>query len=432
MIRRIQNSKAAHNFVWLVIDRGVRLLIGIFVGSWVARYLGRQDFGLLSYALALIAIFAALTPLGMDAMVVREIIRQPSQGGRWIGTVLGFRACAALAAILLSLGLVAGLRPHEPRAWMLVGVLGVGLLFQSLESGELWFQAHTRMRRLVVPRLLLFLFVSAAKVTAVLCGAGVVWCSLFTAAEQITSGGLTQIFVRKALGPENRILFDAARGWQVMKECWPLAVSALFVVIYIKLDQLILSGMMGDAALGLYAAAIRIPEAANFLPMVLSASLLPSLLRRRSEGAAAYRKARLQFFRLNVTAALLICVPVSLCAPWIIRLLFGPAYAAAGPVLALHVWSLLFIFVGVARGQHLLNEKQTQFPLWYSLLGLVANVLGCWMLIPRFGPMGAAIAIVGSQAVAAFLSSFVHPKTRAVGREQCLALLTPWKFWAVT
>jgi len=432
MLRRIQNSKAAHNVAWLVIDRGVRLSVGIFVGSWVARYLGRKDFGLLSYALALIAIFAALTPLGLDAMVVREIIRRPAEGGRWIGTVLGFRACAALASIVLSLGLVAGLRPHEPRAWMLVGVLGIGLLFQSLESGELWFQAHTQMRQLVVPRLLLFMFISTFKVTAVLCGAGVVWFSLITASEQITSGLLTQIFVRKSLGPENRISFDAARGWEVMKECWPLAVSALFVVIYIKLDQLILSGMMGDAALGLYAAAIRIPEAANFLPVVLSSSLLPSLLRRRGEGVAAYRKARLQFFRLNVAAALLICVPVSLGAPWIIRLLFGPAYAGAGPVLALHVWSLLFIFVGVARGQHLLNEKQTQFPLWYSLLGLVVNVIGCWMLIPRFGPMGAAMAIVGSQAVAAFLSSFVHPKTRAVGREQCLALLTPWKFWAVT
>jgi PST family polysaccharide transporter len=334
--------------------------------------------------------------------------------------------------ILLSLGLVTGLRPHEPRAWLLVGVLGIGLLFQSLESGELWFQAHTQMRRLVLPRLTLFLVVSAFKVAAVLGGAGIVWFSLFTAFEQITSGVLTQIFVRKSLGPANRISFEAARGWQVMKECWPLALSALFVIIYIKLDQLILSGMLGDAALGIYAAAIRIPEAANFLPVVLSSSLLPSLLRRRGEGAAAYKKARLQFFRLNVTAALLICVPVSLGAPWIIRLLFGHAYAEAAPVLALHVWSLLFIFVGVARGQHLLNEKQTQFPLWYSALGLVVNVIGCWMLIPRLGPMGAAIATVGSQAVAAFLSSFVHPKTRAVGREQCLALLTPWKFWAVT
>src|SRR5581483_9950958 len=403
MFRRIQNSKAARNFAWLVIDRGVRLTVGIFVGSWVARYLGRQDFGLLSYALALIAIFAALTPLGLDAMVVREIIRQPSQGGRWIGTALGFRAVAALASICLSLALVTGLRPHEPRAWMLVGVLGIGLLFQSLESGELWFQAHTQMRRLVVPRLLLFLLISAVKVTAVLCGAGVVWFSLITACEQITSGVLTQIFVRKSLGAGNRVVFEASRGWQLLKECWPLALSALFVVIYIKLDQLILSGMMGDAALGLYAAAIRIPEAANFLPIVLSSSLLPSLLRRRGEGATAYRRARLQFFRLNVTAALLICVPVSLGAPWIIQLLFGQAYAGAGPVLALHVWSLLFIFVGVARGQHLLNEKQTQFPLWYSLLGLVVNVLGCWMLIPRFGPMGAAMATVGSQAVAAFL-----------------------------
>jgi PST family polysaccharide transporter len=140
----------------------------------------------------------------------------------------------------------------------------------------------------------------------------------------------------------------------------------------------------------------------------------------------------MRFFRLNVFAALLICLPVSLCAPMIIRVLFGPAYAEAGPVLAVYAWTLLFIFVGVARGQHLLNERQTQFPLWYSLLGLVVNILCCWMLIPAYGPMGAAAASVASQVVAAFLSSFVHPKTRDVGREQWLAMLTPWRFWMTT
>src|ERR1017187_2401631 len=101
MIAQLRNSKAARNFGWLVADRGVRLLAGVVVGSWVARYLGRQDFGLLSYSLALVAIFAALTPMGMEALVVREIISEPRQGGRWVGTVIGFRVAAALAASFL-------------------------------------------------------------------------------------------------------------------------------------------------------------------------------------------------------------------------------------------------------------------------------------------------------------------------------------------
>jgi PST family polysaccharide transporter len=91
------------------------------------------------------------------------------------------------------------------------------------------------------------------------------------------------------------------------------------------------------------------------------------------------------------------------------------------------VWSLLFIFLGVARAHHMLNERQTHLLLLFSGIGLLVNLLGCVLLIPRYGAMGAAVATVLSQLVSALLSSFVHPATRAVGREQCLALLTPWQ-----
>jgi PST family polysaccharide transporter len=430
MLTRLRNSKAAHNFGWLVADRGVRLMVGVVVGSWVARYLGKQDFGLLSYSLALVAIFGALIPLGMDALVVREIIQHPRTGGRWIGTVVGFRAAAAATATLLGISMILVLRPGEQRAWIMVGLLSVGMLFQALESGELWFQAHTKMRQLVVPRLVLFLLMNCLKVAAVLNGAGVIWFSGLTAVEQTLSGGITWMIVRNSLGRENRLLFEAKLGWRVLRHSWPLALSALTAILYMKLSQLVLGGLMGDATLGIYAAAIRIPEAATFLPMVLASSLLPSLLRSRAESPQAYRAARLRFFRINALMALAICLPVSLAAPWIIRVLFGPSYSEAGPILAVYVWSLLFIFLGVARGQHLLNELYTQLPLWFGGLGLLVNLVACLLLIPRYGAMGAAVGTVLSQFVAAFLSSFIHPKTRSLGREQWLAMMTPWRIRA--
>jgi O-antigen/teichoic acid export membrane protein len=420
MITQLRNSKAAHNFGWLVADRGVRLMVGVVVGSWVARYLGKQDFGLLSYSLALVSIFAALTPMGMEALVVREIIMDPRRGGKWLGTVIGFRAMAAVVASLLALSLAVGLRPGDTRAWTMVCTLSVGTMFQALESGELWFQAHTQMRRLVLPRLLLFTVMSVLKITA-----------LLTASEQIVSGGITWVIVRHSLGRDNRLTFIPALGWKVLQKCWPLAISALAVILYMKVSQLVLSGMAGDAALGIYAAAIKLPEVATFLPGVLASSLLPWLMRSRAEGKQAYGAALQKFFRINTLMALSITVPVSIAAPWIIHTLYGAGYSEAGPVLAVYVWALPFLFLGVARGQHLLNELMTQFPLWFSVAGLAVNLVACLVLIPRLGPMGAAMATVISYMAAAFLSSFVHPKTRDVGRKQLLAMLTPWKLRTV-
>lgn len=426
----LKANEAVHNFSWLAIDRGSRLLVGVVVGGWVARYLGQQGFGLLSYALAFVGIFSALTPLGMDALAVREIIREPGQGGGWVGTVVGFRAAAAGVFALLGVLLIAVLRPGDVEAWLVVGILSLGTVFQALDSGELWFQAHTQMRRLVLPRLGLMLAINALKVFCILRGAGVAWFACLTALEQGVSGILTWLLARRSLGAQNRLSFELTRGWSLLRECWPLAVSALAVVLYMKLSQLVVGQLMGDASLAIYAAAIRIPEAALFLPVILSSSLLPALLRSRARGAGPYRRARLRFFRLHALLATAICLPLTFGAPWIVRWLFGPAYAAAAPIMAVYAWSLLFVFIGVARAQHLLNERLTQLPLWFSVLGLAVSLAGCFLLIPRWGAMGAAIATVGSQCVSAFLSSFLHPATREIGREQWLALLTPWRLRA--
>lgn len=430
LIGRIRRSPAGQNFGWLAVDRGVRLVVGLLVGSWVARYLGQAGFGLLSYALAFVGIFSALAPLGMDALAVREIIRAPEQGGRWIGTVIGFRALAALVFALLGCALIVVLRPHDVQAWSLVALLSMGAIFQALDSGELWFQAKTQMRRLVMPRLLLMLGMNALKIYAILRGAGVIWFAAFTALEQVIGGALTWLFVRRSLGADNRPFFETARGYALLRECWPLAVSALAVVLYMKLSQLVVGQLLGDASLAIYAAAIRIPEAALFLPVILSSSLLPSLLRSRAQGVHAYRVARLRFLRMHALLALAICVPVCLGAPWIIHFLYGDAYRDAAPVMAVYTWSLLFVFLGVARAQHLLNERQTHLPLWYSVLGLLVALVGCFVLIPRWGPMGAAAATVIAQLVSAFLSSFIHPTTHEIGREQWRALLTPWRIHA--
>jgi O-antigen/teichoic acid export membrane protein len=242
MIARLKKSAAARNFGWLVADKGVRLMVSVVVTGWVARYLGKQNYGLLNYSMALVAIFAAVTPLGMDALIVREIILNPKRGGTWIGTIMGFRGAAAVIASFLAFGLVFGLRNTDPLAWMLVFTLSIGTMFQSLESGELWFQAHTQMRRLVVPRLVLFLCMNVLKITAVLRGAGVVWFSVLTAMEQMVSGGISWVIVRRSLGKDNKLSFDSSYGWKVLRNSWPLAMSALSVVLYMKLSQLVLAG----------------------------------------------------------------------------------------------------------------------------------------------------------------------------------------------
>jgi polysaccharide transporter, PST family len=426
-LNRLMTHPGVRNFAWLACDKVARVGVSIFVVSWTARHLGIAEFGLLSYVTVWVAIVSNVAALGMDALVVRDFIHRPAESNQLLGTVLLFRGTAcAIFAVLAALACLF-LRADEPRAAWFVAILALGAVFQSLEAGELYFQARLQMRLLVLPRLALFLGINILKLILISRGAGISAFVVITAIEFAAGGLLTFGLVRWSREGLGTLTISGAKGWQLLQECYPLALSGLVVVLYTRITSLLISGLLDDAALGVYTAATRITEATYFVAGILASSLLPSLLRQRDLGDAAYRAARLRFFRINAALAFLVIVPLSLAAPWLMGALYGSNYAEAALVLRVHAWTILFAFLGVARGQHFLNERQTGWALRFSVWGLILNVLLCATLIPRYRLHGAAWSVVIAYAVSAVGTSFLHSGARSVGREQVWAILTPWK-----
>lgn len=426
LARRARQSSSARNFAWLVADRGIRLLVGIGVTAWVARYLGKTDFGALNYSLAMVMIASAVAPLGMDLLAVREVVRKPSEAGRFIGTIIGFRFCGAL---ILLLGVAVALnlmRPGQSNLLLLLAILAFGVLGQSLESGEIWFQARIEMRRLVVPRLIVYTLCNIVKIGLILKGCSVYWFAVMTSTEQILCGVITCTLVRRALRGSQTLSFSLKEGLGLLSESWPLALSGIAVIIYMKAGLIMIGNLLGNEAVGLYTCAIKVPEVFLFIPMVLASSMLPNLLAAQKAGPASYQAAALRFMRLNAIISLAAVLPMSILAPWIVRFLFGEAFAAAGLSMSIYSWSLVFVFLGVARGQFLLNEKRTFTSFCFSTSGMILNLTLNSLLIPRFGVNGAAVSGVLTYAVAGFLASFALPHTRALGLLQFKALVTPW------
>ena len=207
-----------------------------------------------------------------------------------------------------------------------------------------------------------------------------------------------------------------------------MMVSSLAVIIYMRIDVVMLRAMKGDAAAGVYAAAVKLSEVWYFLPVAVGSSLLPALLRARASGREAYG-ARLQhYFDLSAAIAYGLSVPCALLAPWLIRLVYGASFAEAGPVLALHVWGAVFAFLGVARAHYLFNESLGRLHLLATASGALLNILLNRLLIPSHGPWGAALATVIAQAFVTWGLSFCFESTRWVAWMQTRALLIPFTF----
>jgi len=121
--------------------------------------------------------------------------------------------------------------------------------------------------------------------------------------------------------------------------------------------------------------------------------------------------------------ALAIAIPMTFASDVVVRVLYRSQYEGAGPILAVHIWAALFVFLGVAQGPWSINEGFTRLALFRTVLGAVVNVFLNLIWIPRFGPIGAAIATTASYALSAVLLNFASGRTREIFWMQLKSIL---------
>jgi len=420
-------QKAAANLGWLLAERAVRLVLGAIVGFYVARHLGPTRLGALSYCLALVTLGTSVVSLGMDAVLKRELLQTPDRVSELLASGAVLRLLAGLAVLSVLLGTVlTGVMGTGEESRLLV-ILGLTLFQPALLVPDLWLQANLQSKYSVWAQtgalavgaaLRIYLIQTDAPLTAF------AWAVVIESV--LVAVGINLLARWAGLG----FSWLGARGAamrRLMADSWLLMFAGLAIVLYMKIDEVMLRVLAGPAAVGVYSAATRLSEIWYFLPVALASSLLPALLRARERGAGDYRVRLQQYYDLNAAVGYALSIPIALAAPWLVRVTYGEAFASAGPILAVHIWSSIFVFIGVARGQWLVNERLQVFYLWATVTGAIVNIALNFYLIPRWGGLGAAYATVVAYAVAGWLMSYFHPAVRDTAGMQARALLIPFR-----
>lgn len=404
---------AAANASWHVADRVVRMAVGFFVTVWLARHLGPNGFGILSYALAVTALAAPLAGLGLVAVAVRDIVREPPEAPRILGTALTLQAVAGVCAFALCAA-VFGLLESSPAAATVGLVLAATLLVKAADAVKYWFEAQVQSRYTLWVENAVFLLLSAVKVLLIAGNAPVVAFAWAILAEAVlVAAGLLFVYVRRA-GRLAGWRFDRRRASAMLAGGLPLMLSGLVMMVYLRVDQLMIARMLGPEAVGIYSAAMRVAEAFLFLPTVVMATLFPFITRARTEAPAVYR-ARLQAaFDGLVAVMVAIAVVLTLVAKPLTGLLFGPAFDAAAPALALLAWCGVFASLSVVSGAWYVLEGLQALALARNVVGMLVNVLLNLVLIPRYGIAGAAAATLVAQVCAAVLFDASSRVTREI------------------
>ena len=417
-------SRIAANFGWRMAERVIAVSFSILIGAWVARYLGPDAFGVLASALAIVLLIQVFPFLGLDRILVRELVEKPDEEGAILGTaglmtlVSGIAAFALTALLLFSLPVSDDLR----KATLLIASWFFGAPAVVVRA---WFEKELKGSRDAVAGILGLLIGAAIRIGLIITNQPM-W--IFGAAigiEVFSAAILRTLFFRLSGGRFSRWKFESKRALSFLREATPQIIGLFAFLVYMRIDTLMVKAIAGDTEAGIYAAAARLAEGLFFVPAVMASVLFPSLINARKANRRIFETRLQSYFRLNAAMGYGLALAGALLAPFVVVTLFGPAYSSSIGVLVIYVWAAVPYFIGYVRQETFVAEGLIKLNLVITVIGALSNVALNFLLIPLWAGNGAAFATLISYSVAALLAPWFFPSSRKIGLMAVKAILWP-------
>jgi O-antigen/teichoic acid export membrane protein len=403
--------KYLKNTSWLLSEKILRMTVGLFVGIWVARYLGPEQFGLFSYAQSFVALFSAIATLGLDGIVIRELVKDENQRDKLLGTAFVLKLAGAILVFSL-LTFSVFVQSNNFQTNLLILIIASATVFQSFNVIDFYFQSKILSKFVVYTNVLSLLLSSIIKVILIINESSLLAfaCVVFFDSLVLAIGFIYFYFQNKLsiFGWQ----FDKKWAKSLLQDSWPLILSGIAVSVYMKIDQIMIKEILSTVEVGYYAAAVRLSEAWYFVPVVITSSLFPAILNSKKRDTKLYNS-RLQYlFDLMVLMSITVAILVMFSSELVIALLFGNEYAQASTVLIIHIWAGLFVSLGLCRSKWILAENLQKYTVLFLGGGLLVNVVGNYLLIPKFGINGAAYATLLAQGIGTLIIPSFFKQTR--------------------
>lgn len=410
--------------LWQLSERATRISLGFALSVIIARTLGPSGFGIYSYALAIVAIFAFLGQAGLDALLLRELVRAPNRSPQALSEGLTLRMLGATLAGLASIAtaLLTASRGMQP-ATLLVAILALSGVFQAGWVVENWLQANNHFRQAAIAKIVAYVISALLRLMTLRLPHPLPALAAVTVAEsalcallmwRVSSRHLA-MGIRILRLPEAKHLIDLARLVS------PMLLSALTIAIYSRIDVFMLGRMLGSEAAGLYTAGSLLSEGFYVVPMALMTAAAPRLALLFNQDRARFESGMFRLLRILSAAGLLIALAVTWLAPFVVPRLFGYDFSEATGILQIHIWSTWAVFISSASDPWYINHDLRRLYLVKTSTAAVLNIVLNLLLIPRWHGEGAAMATLIAYAVSAFGIGTLWPQTRPLFRMQVRA-----------
>ncbi|HDT3646476.1 TPA: flippase [Klebsiella pneumoniae subsp. pneumoniae] len=421
-------NEAFYNSLWLLSERVITILFTFTVGIFLARYLGPNDFGVYNYLISIITLLSPLTALGLNAVVVRDLVDAQREDHDDTNVILGTScvlrffgglfACASLLFVDIYFNI-----SQNNTLWLVL--LASANIFSCFQVVDFWLQSKVNSKYSAILRLSIFITSSLVKLISIIffsCGLKTIL--IIQTFEVLASGVLYVPLYKYLKGKIFNWSYNKNKAKTLMSKSWWLILSGVAEVLYLKIDQIMLGMINGYSTVATYAVAARLSEAWYFFPTIITASFFPLLILAKKESEEKYKHTLLDLSRKLFFCALIISIFITIIAHTAINILYGEAYAESATILIIHIWASLFVFMRAVLSKWLVIENMLPFSLVTHISGAIVNIILNLILIPKMGGIGSAIATVISYSISSYFSLFIFKRTRVMGWIMTKAIIT--------
>lgn len=409
-IKKLLKNQVFANMRWLISGRILQMAIALVINMITARYLGVNNYGIINYVSSYVSFFTPICSLGLESIIIKELVDKPDKQGETIGTAMGMRVISSIlsmAAILVFLGVV----DNGNRVMLGVAfVQSMILVFNTADLFEFWYQSRLESKVSVSVRTVGYLITAVYKITILVFQKSIYWFAFTNTLDMIIAFIFLMIVYKKSGG--QKLVFNINTGKKMLKISYNFIISGLMVAVYAQMDKIMLGKMLDTYTVGLYSIGIYICSLWNFIPESIIASLRPGIMEIKKVSEELYRKKLKQMYALIIWISILYATCVCIFSKYIILILYGKDYLGARTPLMIAVWYCGFSLMGSARDVWIICEGHQKYSKWFALIGAVTNFGLNLLLIPRIGMIGAAIATLTTQIMTGFIVTLFFKNTR--------------------
>lgn len=405
-------NRVLKNASWIIICRVVQALLALIISMITARYLGPSNYGLLNYAMSVVAFVLPLMRLGLTSILVQEFISEPDLEGETLGTSIILSLSSAIVCIIGVNLFVCIANAGERDTLIVCALYSSILLFQVFEVFNYWFQAKLEAKYSSVIALIAYGIISVYKLYLLLTKKSIYWFSVANTLDfLIIAIGLSVMYKIRC---GQKLSFNKVRAKRMLNVSKFYIISDLMVVIFAQTDRIMLKAMINNAATGYYSAAITCAGMTQFVFAAIIDSMRPTIFEGKKVSEEAYKLNLTRLCSIITYLSLLQSIFMTIFAPIIIRILYGAQFMASVSALQIVVWYTTFSYLGSARNIWILAEGKQKYLWQINLFGALANVVLNALLIPVWGVNGAAIASLITQFMTNVVTGYIFTQIRGI------------------